>query len=105
MNELTKECLAELGKTLDEVGEYDFDDYTSAETCDLMDVVSLARKFRELSESKAIEILIELSHTTEYDNRGLKVAQAIIYQFWWCGFAKWPEIEDRPELEEILRRW
>ena len=93
MNELTKECLTELGLALKLFGTYSFDDKGPHE---VMDIDSLGEKFRAMPAEKAAEVLVELAASQEHDRRGNWLASVLVGEM-----EDWNELFEQPGIEEI----
>jgi hypothetical protein len=93
MNELTKECLTELGIALKRFGTYSFDDKGPSE---VMDIDSLLEKFRAMPVEKAAEVLVELAASREHDGRGMWLASTLVGEM-----EDWDELFEQPGIEEI----
>ena len=93
MNELTKECLTELGLALKLFGTYSFDDKGPHE---VMDIAALGEKFRAAPAEKAAEVLVELAASPEHDGRGNWLASTLVGEM-----EDWDELFEQPGIEEI----
>ena len=93
MNELTNECLTELGLALKQFGTYSFDDKGPHE---VMDIDPLLSKFRVLPATEAARVLVELSESHEHSGRGNYLASALVGEM-----EDWDELFEQPGIEEI----
>ena len=93
MNELTNECLTELGVALKRFGTYSFDDKGPYE---VMDVESLARKLRVMPVAEATSVLLELASCNEYDGRSNELARALVGEL-----EDWDELFENPDIAEM----
>ncbi len=93
MNELTKECLTELGVALKQFGTYSFDDKGPYE---VMDVESLARKLRVMPVAEATTVLLELAASPEHKGRGNSLASTLVGEL-----DDWEELLDHPDIAEM----
>lgn len=93
MNELTKECLTELGVALKRFGTYSFDDKGPYE---VMDVESLAQKLRVMPVAEATTVLLELASCNEYDGRSNELACALVGEL-----EDWDELFENPDIAEM----
>lgn len=93
MNELTKECLTELGVGLKLFGTYSFDDKGPSE---VMEIEPLVAKFRVLDATEAARVLVELSKSPEHDGRGNYLASALVGEM-----EDWDELFEQSGIDEI----
>ena len=93
MNELTKECLTELGLALKQFGTYSFDDKGPHE---VMYIDPLLAKFRVLPATEAARVLVELSESPEHSGRGNYLASTLVGEM-----EDWDELFEQPGIEEI----
>ena len=90
---LTTLTLKELGVALKMFGEYTFGDKGANE---VMDLESLAAKYRALPAKEAAAVLMEVYTSKEHKGNGNQLAGEII-----CCLQEWPELFECPEIDEI----
>ena len=93
MNELTKECLTELGLTLKQFGTYSFDDKGPHE---VMNIEPLLKKFRAMPAEKAAEVLVELAASPKHNGRGESLASTLV-----GAMEDWDELFEQSGIEEM----
>lgn len=93
MNELTKECLAELGVALKRFGTYSFDDKGPS---GVMDIDLLVEKLRVLPVVEATAVLLELASCNEYDGRSNELACELVAEL-----EDWDELFENPSIAEM----
>ena len=93
MNELTNECLTELGVALKRFGTYSFDDKGPSE---VMDIDRLVRKLRVMPVAEATSVLLELASCNEYDGRSNELASVLVSEL-----DDWDELLKHPDIAEM----
>jgi hypothetical protein len=93
MNELTNECLAELGWALKRFGTYSFDDKGPSE---VMDIDRWVEKLRGMPVAEATTVLLELASCNEYDGRSNELARALVGEL-----EDWDELFENPDIAEM----
>jgi hypothetical protein len=93
MNELTNECLTELGVALKRFGTYSFDDKGPSE---VMDIDRLVGKLRVMPVAEATTVLLELASCNEYDGRSNELACALVGEL-----EDWDELFENPDIAEM----
>ena len=93
MNELTNECLTELGVALKRFGTYSFDDKGPGE---VMDIDRLVGKLRVMPVAEATSVLLELASCNEYDGRSNELACELAAEL-----DDWDELFENPGIAEM----
>ena len=93
MNELTNECLTELGVALKRFGTYSFDDKGPSE---VMDIDRLVGKLRVMPVAEATTVLLELAASPEHKGRGNSLASTLVGEL-----EDWDELFENPDIAEM----